>query len=62
MAKFKECGHYAGACPCLHCRTFGHPCGGCMDTRSDTHIVDTAELCERAREYCESGRDADAQE
>lgn len=62
MAKFKECGHYAGACPCLTCREKIPVCGGCLTTGGVGYVVDTAELCEAAREYCESGRDTDVQE
>lgn len=57
MAKYEKCGHFIGLCPCLTCSIMGRGCGGCLDTRTDTCAVDTAELCETARQYCESGRE-----
>lgn len=52
---FKECGHYSGEFPCLTCN---EECAACQ-VAPDGYAVDTDRLCNRAREYCESGREND---
>ncbi len=55
--KFQKCNHYDGKCPCLKCENTG-VCMACNDT--EVHkagfAVETENLCEAARKYCESGR------
>jgi hypothetical protein len=52
---FEECGHYQRECPCLTCKK---ECAGCL-VALDGYVVDTDRLCEKAKAYCESGREKD---
>lgn len=52
---FDECGHYSGKCPCLTCKK---ECSACLVV-PDGYAVDTDRLCNKAREYCERGREND---
>ncbi len=57
--KFKKCDHYDGKCPCLKCPE--EPiCIGCHDPEINKagFAVETENMCEKARKYCESGREA----
>ena len=49
---FKECNHYLGDCPCLTCNK---ECIGCL-IAPEGYAVDTDNLCEQARNYCENKR------
>lgn len=51
--KFKTCEQY-GECPCVTCYKLGNPCRACLDDRPDGFVVDTDELCELARQFCEN--------
>ena len=53
---FEECGHYSGECPCLTCKK--KECSACQ-VAPDGYAVDTDRLCEKAKAYCESGREND---
>lgn len=55
MPKFDKCGHYSDRCPCLDCRI---NCGYWCFNETEC-AVDTDKLCEKAKQYCESGRDED---
>ena len=56
VAKYKQCGHYSGECPCIDC---GKEC--CTNyCDSDGNTVDTDILCAKAKAYCESGRSDNA--
>nr|DAJ38255.1 MAG TPA: hypothetical protein [Caudoviricetes sp.] len=52
---FEECGHYSGECPCLTCKK---ECSACQ-VAPNGYAVDTDRLCEKAKAYCESGREND---
>lgn len=55
MPKYKHCSHYEGCCPCLDCKI---PCSySCV--RETEIAVDTDKLCDKAKRYCESGREKD---
>ena len=47
---FKQCNHYLGVCPCLTCNK---ECLGCL-VAPEGYAVDTNNLCEKARNYCEN--------
>ena len=51
--KYKTCGYYNGQCPCFSCN---EPCA-CIFHRDPDYVVDTDKLCDKAKKYCESGRE-----
>lgn len=51
--KYERCEHVGAKCPCIKC---DKDC--CKNYEDDEHnAIDTDILCEKARKYCESGRE-----